>query len=500
MIDFSHHPVLGNRFHQGPANLITITRRKARTLRSIFRRATLGIRHRSPIPPLLLHAEGTRLRARYQHDSLAVEYVEPGCYRPLDSIPVPLDVLGDIEGRDDSPVVFEAAEPDRTVIRWQDHGIPQVRECPVTPFGNIAPFPETPTAWTEAPGDLLTALAEASEICTDESTRYALNCMQLRGTLHKIISTDGHQLLVRSGFGFPWDGDVLIKGSPIFACKALARDQPVQIGKTDTHVVLKIGPWSIWNEIQKDVRFPGVEEAIPGADALTTRLQLDHEDARFLQEAIDRLPGNEELNSPATIDMNGKVTIRARGSDQSPITELVLDRSSYSGLAVRINTNRNFLKRAIQLGFSEIGISDVETPVVCRQSHRVYAWQPLNSDAAIEPADNVVRIESQPVSVITNSITTNNESPRRSMNGPIQSNGHESAAPANSNSHPASENPGTSLATLIQDAEALHATLTDARASIARLIAGLRRHRKQSRLVSETLKSLRLLRLTETAE
>ena len=236
-----------------------------------------------------------------------------GSYRPLDSIPVPLDVLGEIEGRDDSPVVFEAAEPDRTVIRWQDHGIPQVRDCPVTPFGNIAPFPETPTAWTQAPADLLAALAEASEICTDESTRYALNCIQLRGTVHKIIATDGHQLLVRSGFGFPWDGDLLIKGSPIFACKALNRDQSVQIGKTDTHVVLRIGPWTIWNEIQKDARFPGVEEAIPGTDAVLTRLQLDPEDARFLQAALDRLPGNEELNSPATIDMNGKVAIRARG-------------------------------------------------------------------------------------------------------------------------------------------------------------------------------------------
>jgi len=448
----------------------------------------------------VLHAEGTRLRAQYQYDSLAVEYVEPASYRPLDSIPVPLDVLGDIEGRDDSPAVFEAAEPDTTIIRWHDRGIPQVREFPVTPFGNITPFPETPTTWTQAPADLLPALAQASEICTDESTRYALNCMQLRGTVHKIIATDGHQLLVRSGFGFPWDGDLLIKGSPIFACKAFARDQPVQIGKTDTHVVLKIGPWSIWNEIQKDARFPGVEEAIPGADALTTRLQLDHEDARFLQEAIDRLPGNEELNSPATLDMNGRVAIRARGSDESQITELVLDRSSYAGPAARINTNRHFLKRAIQLGFSEIGISDLETPVVCRQQHWVYAWQPLSGDAAIEPADNVIRIQSQAVTVITNSITTDNESPRRSMSAPIQRNGHETAAPANSNGHPASENPGTSLSTLIQDAEALQATLTDARASITRLIAGLRRHRKQSRLVTETLKSLRQLKLTEHAE
>ena len=57
----------------------------------------------------------------------------------------------------------------------------------------------------------------------------------------------------------------------------------------------------------------------------------------------------------------------------------------------------------------------------------------------------------------------------------------------------------TSLAELIQEAEALHAALADARSRTARLIAGLRRQRKQSRLVNETLKSLRQLKLVETA-
>ena len=161
-------------------------------------------------------------------------------------------------------------------------------------------------------------------------------------------------------------------------------------------MVLRIGPWTIWNEIQKDARFPEVEEAIPGTAAVLTRLQVDPEDARFLQDALDRLPGNEELNSPATLDMNGKVAIRAKGAEQPQVTELALSRSCYSGPPIRINTNRNFLKRAIQLGFSEIGFSDVEAPVVCREQNRIYAWQPLSGDAAIEPAVDVVRIESAP--------------------------------------------------------------------------------------------------------
>jgi hypothetical protein len=184
----------------------------------------------------------------------------------------------------------------------------------------------------------------------------------------------------------------------------------------------------------------------------------------------------------------------------SQIAELILNRSSYSGPAIRIITNRQFLSRALHLGFREIGISSVEAPIVCRELHRLYAWQPLNGDAALEPDDNVLRIESSPATSTTGSDQTAPQTPRRIMRAPIQNNGHEPAVSANSNGHAVSENPGTSLATLIQDAEALHATLTDARTSIARLIAGLRRHRKQSRLVSETLKSLRQLKLSEAAD
>ena len=150
--------------------MITITRHEARRLRAVFRRSVLGIGHKGTIPPLVLHAEHQHLRAQYRYHDLAVEYQVPACLRRLDSLPVPLEALAEVEGRDDSPVVLESVEPDRTVIRWQDHGIPQTREHPVTPFGKIEHFPETPSVWTSISADVLKALAEAAAICTPEST------------------------------------------------------------------------------------------------------------------------------------------------------------------------------------------------------------------------------------------------------------------------------------------------------------------------------------------
>ena len=74
-----------------------------------------------------------------------------------------------------------------------------------------------------------------------------------------------------------------------------------------------------------------------------------------------------------------------------------------------------------------------------------------------------------------------------------------SARPAEVSRSAASEPPGTSLAALIQEAEALHASLADAKSRTSRLIAGLRRQRKQSRQLQETLRALREIRLVETA-
>ena len=228
-----------------------------------------------------------------------------------EAVALPLEALADVEGRDDSPVVLEAVAPDRTVARWHDHGVPQSREYDVPALDALAPFPDEPRSWAELPRGLLDALAEATATGSDDGTRYALNCVKLRGgDAREVVATDGRQLLVHGGFAFPWAGDVLVKRSPVFASKGLPRDRPVSVGKTDAHVVLRVGPWTLYLEVQ-DARFPRVDQVIPDPSAVTTRLSLDAADAAFLAQALDRLPGADELNSPATVDLNGRVAVRA---------------------------------------------------------------------------------------------------------------------------------------------------------------------------------------------
>ena len=61
--------------------------------------------------------------------------------------------------------------------------------------------------------------------------------------------------------------------------------------------------------------------------------------------------------------------MRAAASDQpNQVTELVLNRSAYSGSPVCLCTNRALLERALRLGYTEIGFTGVESPFVCRDA------------------------------------------------------------------------------------------------------------------------------------
>jgi hypothetical protein len=151
------------------------------------------------------------------------------------------------------------------------------------PIDSFAPFPERPDSWSPCPPGLLDALAEAALTGTDDSPRYALDCIELGGATGEIIATDGRQLLVQGGFAFPWHDDVLVWRSPIFGgVRGPAGDGPLSIGKTATHVVLRVGPWTLFLEIPSGVRFPRVDGIVPDAGAVTTRLRLDPSDAAFL--------------------------------------------------------------------------------------------------------------------------------------------------------------------------------------------------------------------------
>jgi hypothetical protein len=260
---------------------------------------------------------------------------------------------------------------------------------------------------------------------------------------------------------------------------------------------LHVAAWTLWLEIRECVRFPDLRAVIPNGHDVPTRVQLDPADAEFLSCTIDRLPGADHPNAPATLDLNGRIAVRAQGDDQVPVTELVLARSRYSGPSKRLVTNREFLARAARLGFVELEVSAYSDPLVCRDARRAYAWVPLAGATAIPPSDDVIRIESTdhpapaPRPVLS-------RKPRNAM--PERTEKALSSPPPPPTTTSTDRSNPTGLAALITEAVALHELLGGARTRTAKLIGALRRERKRSRLLSSTLAQLRELRLQEVAD
>jgi hypothetical protein len=242
-----------------------------------------------------------------------------------------------------------------------------------------------------------------------------------------------------------------------------------------------------------------VEQHVPRANDAAARFQMSQADAEFLAKNLPKLPGDDEFNVPVTIDLNGSVAIRAKAAEQPQPTELVLSNSTASGKPMRINSNRRFLARAVNLGFDEVYVYSPKVPVMCRDDHRHYVWALLNPDSIIKPADDVIRITSADAG---QDVSTTNRKPRRrkaimprsTSNGNGQGKANGRTSPQATTSAKADDQ---GIDVLIEQAEAVKVSLRDSLSKTGELISALKRHRKQSKLVQSTLQSLRKLQTVD---
>jgi hypothetical protein len=234
--------------------------------------------------------------------------------------------------------------------------VPRVVEFETVTPDTVPAFPEVPTKWTSLPGPFLTALHEAAQVATRDVARLGLSRVQLRGKAGAVAATDGKQLLVQGGFPLPWADDVLVPRVPAFGCPEVTAAKEVAVGRTSTQVAVRAGPWTFLLTIDAHSRYPDITAAMPRSGAVKSRLHLDPGDVAFLLATLPKLPGRDDDHSPVTLDLTTPPAVRARAEGQGPATEAVLTRSTVSGAAVRLHTDRRLLVRALKLGFTEVQV------------------------------------------------------------------------------------------------------------------------------------------------
>ena len=318
--------------------MIEITRDLARQVRAVFRKATKSSVGRPIHAPILLHAGPDGLRVRMHHDEVAVDYHEPG-QRPTDSLALPLDGFQDFEGKTTAPVILEKIRSGMTQGRWDDDGLPQVRDYGAKESKTPIAWPELPAQFVAVDASLLNALVEASRTAAREKTRFAVTRIHLGGKAGEVAATDLKQLLIQSGFSFPWSENVLIPSPWCQALRELPQREPVTIGKTDTHVGLRVGPWTFLLAIDQQGRLPPWESLIRRRTNKMSILRLNPQDAVILAKSLAKLPGRKDPEASLTVDLNGHAAIRVKPDGRKRITEVTLNHSEAAGPPVRLSVS-----------------------------------------------------------------------------------------------------------------------------------------------------------------
>jgi len=456
--------------------MLTITRKLAKTLRAVFRKANDGpTRNHGTV---VIRDENGQRRVQFHGGAVAVEYLGDGDGQG--AVSAPLAALADFEGVKDDPVQLRA--DDKVVhAEWTDHGIALHRQYPAS----------TPDAWLEPPeeftplgdGKRLSDLAEVVACTLQSSIKFSLDAIQLRGKRGEAVGSDGRQLLIARGFEFPWNEDVLVARTGVFDCRQFG-DEDVRIGRSPKHVVLRSGPWTIWLAI-KEGRYPNVDQIIP-RDSQASRVILSDDDAALLVPALSRLPGGKDSNSPVTIHANGRVVIRA-ADENGERSELVLHHSHVAGDEVMVAVNRQYLQRAVQLGIRELQVRG-DVPIVAENDRHTYVWVPLHKSTVLPPTTATKPTESSPAIADGGSSTPTDER-SASMNRSSSS----VADPQQDRDEADVEATDDAVLDPLQEIDALRVQIREVLSRVNRVSVALKRQRKQAQLVRSTLASLKQL-------
>src|SRR5262249_48867460 len=145
---------------------------------------------------------------------------------------------------------------------------------------------------------------------------FSLTRVQLAGKSGEVVGTDGRQLLVQGGFELPWQESLLLPALPVYRADELNVGEELRVGRTDRHLALVNGPWTVLLAIDDKGRFPDYRAVVPKAKSVPSVLDLDAGDVDYLLGTIPGLPGEDENHAPITLELGKQAALRVNHADQ----------------------------------------------------------------------------------------------------------------------------------------------------------------------------------------
>jgi len=158
----------------------------------------------------------------------------------------------------------------------------------------------------------------------------------------------------------------------------------------------------------------------------------------------------------------------------------------------------------LEFGMAELCLYGKSAAVLAQDDCRKYVYMPLDSESAIKPSKQAIRIQSPkgpPIGPDPTSEERKNPTmtePAASTNGHAEGDGQAESKPQAHSNGQARKGPhrksGQDLDSLIRQAEVLRSSLRDTLVKNNELLKGLKAHRRSNRVLQNTIASLRQLR------
>ena len=460
--------------------MIELTRTLLRQFRAVVRKSVLAAETHRPPPVIVCRAGRQGLTLSCKYGKMGLRHHTPGSF-PADSVALPFSELTKLQNAG-TVIALEQTASFKAKANWQANDGPEFLEFDTAEPSSLPAAPEPVRNATHLEAGFLQALDDAARTASRDKGRYACNLILLRGEDGAVIGTDGRHLLVQKGFALPWKEEQFLPALPVYGGRELPRDQIIKLGLTSERITMEVGPWLFAFKVEKDIRFPNVDQVIPRTRAALTHLYLDARDIEELIQQLSKLPGDDDSHQPVTLDMSNAIVLRCR-CEKEEVVEVPLVHARREGPLLQLVTDRRYLLRALKLGFTEVVIAGADHPLLCKDARRTYLWMPLPESDAV-PATAVTQTD--PVRVSRPTPVTHPETPTRNTNMPANEPRSNSEHPNGNADHGEPLDP-------IREAEELRALVQATLTRTNRLIAALGQQRKQSRMVESALASLRRL-------
>jgi len=470
--------------------MISFPRAAARAVLAVARHAVVG-RLRGPAPPVTLSPADGAVIFSVVLPQLVVQLRVPTDRVGDATIVLPMEALEAVEGTGTDPVTVET-KGRRAVLRWTDRGQPRSKEVEAGPRRPMRDEPVEPTTFAAMPPEFVVALHEAGRCAGRPTGRYALDRVQLKGRTGDVVASDGASAYLHGGFAFSFAEDLLVPATAVFGAADL-RGEPVGLGRSTTHLAVRIGPWTVSLPLDDGGRFPDVAAVVPKA-APGKLLRIDDADAEELRAALPKLPGAGEEHRPVTLDTgNGRVpVVRARAAGSGDVVEVRLDRSTTPKGMAAVALDRAFLDRALRLGCRTFHVAAADKPVAARCGRLTLVAVPLDGSMIVAGTLQAIvrRTATPPVPTVDREAT------------PSASTALVPLIPASTEAMVLTE-PGELLTEIapsetvdpLAEAEALRDACVDAGHRVARLLAWFKARRREPKAIAKVWSSLQSLKL-----